>query len=240
MIKFIKNILATVFPQRCAYCTEAIPSDTLVCSRCEKDLPRIKGTICHKCGREKDACSCKNAEMYYNGVCAPFYFTDNVRKGVHFFKFRDYPQNAEAYSIEMAKTIKERYSHISFDFITEVPMTEKAVDDRGYNQCSLLAEKISNITGIEYKPDVLKKIYGTDKQHDISFYLRKGNLTGVYDVTDPEEVRGKTVLLVDDISTTGETLNECAKMLWLHDAKETYCIAVALTKSDKKKKRYII
>lgn len=236
MIKFIKDFLASVFPQRCAYCTEAIPSDALVCSQCEKELPRINGTICHKCGRAKDDCSCKNAEMYYNGICAPFYFVDNVRKGVHFFKFRNYPQNADAYSSEMAKTIKERYSHITFDFITEVPMTEKAIEDRGYNQCSLLAERISKITGIKYKPGVLKKLYGTDKQHDISFYLRKGNLTGVYDVVNPEEVRGKTVLLVDDISTTGETLNECAKMLWLYDAKEIYCIAVALTKPNKNNK----
>ncbi len=235
MIKFIKRILASVFPRRCAYCAEAIPSDKLVCPECESELPRITGLVCRKCGREKEHCSCKNAEMYFNGIYAPFYFTDNVRKGIHCFKFRNYPQNAEAYSTEMAKTIKERYSHISFDFITEVPMTEKAVEDRGYNQCSLLAEKISELTGIEYKPGVLKKIYGTDKQHDISFYLRKGNLTGVYDIANPEDVRDKTVLLVDDISTTGETLNECAKMLWLYGAKETCCIAVALTKYDKYK-----
>ena len=99
----------------------------------------------------------------------------------------------------------------------------------------MLAERISKITDIEYKPCVLKKLYRTDKQHDISFYLRKGNLTGVYDVVNPEEVRNKTVLLVDDISTTGETLNECAKMLLIGGAAEVFCLTVAITNKKEEK-----
>ena len=79
------------------------------------------------------------------------------------------------------------------------------------------------------------KIYETDKQHGLKHYLRKGNLTGVFDVKNPDDVAGKTILLCDDISTTGETLNECAKMLWLYGAKEIYCISVALTKAKKHK-----
>ena len=68
-------------------------------------------------------------------------------------------------------------------------------------------------------------------------YTEKGNLTGVFDVTNPELVRDKTILLCDDISTSGETLNECSKMLWLNDAKAVYCVALALTKPKKKVKR---
>ena len=65
--------------------------------------------------------------------------------------------------------------------------------------------------------------------------MRKGNLTGVFDVADPGLVEGKRILLCDDISTSGETLNECAKMLWLCGAEEISCVCFALTKSVKKR-----
>lgn len=235
MKNILKSIISALFPQRCAYCAKVIPSDALMCSECKNNLPRITGTICPKCGREKDVCTCKGAETYYSALAAPFYFQNRVRNGIHHFKFRKYPRNADAYSLEMSKTIEKRFSNIDFDFVTEVPMTKKSVKNRGYNQCALLAEKISEITGIEYKSSVLSKLYETDKQHSLSFYLRRGNLTGVFDVNDANAVNGKTILLVDDISTSGETMNECAKMFWLNGAKETYCVAVALTKYDKSK-----
>ncbi len=208
-----------------------------MCADCEKNLPRISGVSCRKCGREKDKCSCKGAEKYFDSIAAPFYFCGCVRKGIHAFKFRKSLRNNEAYAEEMAKTVSEKFGDITFDFITEVPMTRKSIRQRGYNQCFWLAKGLSEKLGIEHKPDTLVKLYETGKQHVISFYLRKGNLTGVFDVGNPDEIEGKTILLCDDISTSGETLNECAKMLWLYGAKEIYCVTVALTLSDKIKKK---
>ena len=80
------------------------------------------------------------------------------------------------------------------------------------------------------------KLYETRPQHGISYLFRKGNLTGVFDVGNPDAVRGKKILLCDDISTSGETFNECAKMLWLNGAEKVCCICLALTKSKKKDK----
>lgn len=231
----MKNIFAplvsALFPDRCAYCGVPIASGSLSCKKCMDSLPRIKGEICPKCGREKENCSCKKAEMYFERLAAPFYFSGVVRTGIHAFKFRKSPDNYRAYSSETAKTVRERFGGVNFDYITEVPMTAKSTKDRGYNQCALLAKGIAEELGIEYKAGILKKIYETEKQHGLSYYLRKGNLTGVFDVADAESVKDKTVLLCDDISTTGETLNECSKMLWLYGAKEIYCVTTALTKS---------
>lgn len=233
-MNFIERIIYSVLPRRCAYCGKPVSADDCKCTECEKNLSRITGKICPSCGREIDFCSCKNAEMYFKRVVAPFYFEGNVRKGIHAFKFRKAPDNAEAYSAEMAKTVAEKYNGICFDYITEVPMTNKRLKSRGYNQCSLLASEISEKSGIEYKPAVLKKLYETDAQHGLSYFLRKGNLTGVFDVECPDIVKDKVILICDDICTSGETFNECAKMLWLYGAKEVYCIAVALTKSGRK------
>ncbi|MBQ7120728.1 MAG: ComF family protein [Clostridia bacterium] len=234
MKQTIKTLLKAFFPQRCAYCGSVIAPDEFMCEECERILPRITGEICIKCGREeKTECFCKKAENYYDGIAAPFYFCGNVRSGVHSFKFRSSPDCAEAFGYEMSETVKRRFSNINFDYITEVPVSSGSLKARGYNQCFLLAREISKNTGIEHKSDVLIKLYETDKQHGLKHYLRKGNLTGVFDVNNPAGVEGKSILLCDDISTTGETLNECAKMLWLYGAKEVYCISVALTKKHK-------
>ncbi|MBQ2903961.1 MAG: ComF family protein [Clostridia bacterium] len=236
MINTLKRILFSVLPKRCAYCGSVITSDLLVCAECEKSLPRVTGNVCRKCGRGTDFCSCKGAEMYFESLVAPFYFEGNVRKGMHAFKFRKSPDNAKAYGKEISETILQRYDGIDFDFITEVPMTRKSVKERGYNQCALLCKSISENLGMEYRPGVLVKIYETEKQHGLNYNIRKGNLTGVFDVKNPEEVKDKTVLICDDIATSGETLNECAKMLWLYGAKEVYCVAAALTKKKIKPK----
>ncbi len=234
MINRLKLFIYSILPKRCAFCGNVIASDRLMCYDCEKNLPRIEGTVCEKCGREKEECSCKGAEKYFTSLAAPFYFEDKVRKGIHAFKFRKCRDNAEAYCVEMAETINQKFGDVKFDYIIGVPMTGKSVKARGYDQCALLAEGISKISGIEYIPGFLVKLYETKSQHGLSFYLRRGNLNGVFDVIDPLLVNNKTILLCDDVSTSGETLNECAKMLWLHGAKDVYCIACALTKSKKK------
>jgi len=76
----------------------------------------------------------------------------------------------------------------------------------------------------------LVKLYETRAQRTLKAGERSGNLAGVFDVTDPRRVRGKTVLLCDDIITTGTTLNECARMLLLNGAEEVLCLTAAATK----------
>ncbi len=229
MIKIFDAFLTALFPRRCAYCGRVVKSEKLCCDDCAGSLPRIEGDVCCKCGREKKECSCRKAEKYYDGLAAPFYFTGKVRKGIHAYKFRHWRGNAEAFGYEMAKTVNERYGSIVFDYIISVPLTKKSRRERGYNQCELLAEELSKHLGLEHRKGVLSKIYETRKQHTISSVFRKGNLSGVFEVNNPSEVEGRIILLVDDISTTGETFNECSKMLWLYGAKSVYCISTALT-----------
>lgn len=236
MKKLLKYFVSALFPKRCAYCGKVIAADELMCSVCAADLPRIEGTVCPKCGRGKELCSCRGAEMYFSRLAAPFYFKGVVRKGIHSFKFRRSPENAEAYAVEMASTVKDAYGGTAFDFIAEVPMTAAGEKERGYNQVRLLAERLGSLLGIEHKRGLMIKLYETQKQHGLSRFLRKGNLTGVFDVSEPSVVEGKTILLCDDISTSGETLNECAKMLWLYGAREIFCITVALTVSENGRK----
>ena len=234
MIEFFKGLFRSLFPQRCAYCGRVVSVNSFTCDECAGVLPRINGETCVLCGREKAECSC-NGEKYYSAVAAPFYYEGVVRRGVHQFKFRNRRQNSEAYGLEMAKTANERFADKNFDVILPVPMTKKSLRKRGYNQVECLADMLSEKLETDCRKNVLLKIYETDKQHSMSYLMRKGNLTGVFDVSDPDFVNGKRILLCDDISTSGETFNECAKMLWLCGAADVCCICLALTKPKKKK-----
>ena len=234
-MKFLKALSKALFPQRCAYCGKVTVAGTLMCRDCETALPRIKGKVCSACGRESEFCSCKG-EKYFTSIIAPFYYEGVVRRGLHVFKFRKGNQNGEAYCAEMEDAIRKRYKNVSFDCVVSVPMTKSSIRKRGYDQVDLLCKNLSKRLDISYETDTLEKLYETEKQHGISYLFRKGNLTGVFEVTVPERINGKTILLCDDISTSGETFNECAKMLWLNGAKEIYCVSVALTKQNKKRK----
>lgn len=235
MKRLLELPLLALFPRRCAYCGKPVAPDRPSCQKCNSTLPRIKGEICGHCGREKEFCSC-DEERYFDTLSAPFYYEGCVRKGMSLFKFYRNAKSSRAFGDEMAQTVRERLPDIQFDFIVSVPMTEKHKKERGYDQCELLASEISREIGIPYKSEIITKIFETEKQHGLKFYLRKGNLTGAFDIENRDEVNGKTILLCDDISTSGETLNECAKMLWLCGAKEIHCVVAALTKYRKKRK----
>ncbi len=237
MMNRLKLLISAILPQRCLWCGRIIPGDKTVCSDCSLNLPRIKGEICEKCGREKKICNCRGRENYFERIIAPFYYSGMVKKGIHRFKFRNCKSSAKPFGDEICEAIKERYGELQFDMILCVPMTKKAVKKRTYNQSELLAREISNSLDIPYYNDILYKLYETKKQHLLNYYLRKGNLTGVFDIRKPDEIKDKTVLLVDDISTTGETLNECSKMLWLYGAGAVYCVTLALTPPKKKSEK---
>lgn len=236
MKKIFEWHIFSLFPKHCPYCDRLIPADLVQCKECEKSLPRIEPPVCTDCGRGKKECTCKGSN-YYDGITAPFYYEGNVKKGLHRFKFRKGVSNAKAYALEMVKTINKTFSDVNFDLICQVPASKQSIKTRGYNQSDILAKEISKMTDIEYVNDLLEKVYSNNQQHFLSAVEKRGNVFAVYESNKSELIKNKTLLLVDDISTSGETINECAKMLWLHDAKKIYCVTVALTKKQKKKSK---
>lgn len=115
-----------------------------------------------------------------------------------------------------------------------LPAREK---ERGYNQSALLARELSALLGVPADCHALCKSIDTPAQHALKGAERRGNVFGVFEVPAPESVEGKTILLCDDIKTTGATLDECAKTLKLAGAKEVYCVCIAVTRKQDKAKQ---
>ena len=224
---FIKAFKAVIFPKKCIFCGELIfESEKNTCARCAESLPYVKGKICTKCGCERHDCSCNSSTMYYDKIAAPLYYENDVRKCIHKMKFSSFDRYAVNLAEYMYDAMLERFNGEKFDFITYVPLYESDLKFRGYNQSEIMAKRLSEKTGIPVKNNLIKKIYKTDKQSRQSSVRRSGNVMGAFDVT--ESVKGCSVLLIDDIKTSGATLSECGKMLYLNGAENICCLCSAV------------
>lgn len=232
----LKYLRCMIYPNKCIFCGEIMPPEKNICDTCFENLPWIHGEICGECGSLKEDCQCeKRHGSYYEGVASVFYYSDSVRDCIRRFKFQGekyiYPELGNL----MTECLRKRFSGIDFDYVTYVPIDKKRRRQRGYNQSELLARRISEKTGIPFGENLIKKIYRTHIQHECDMLERKGNLLGAFDIDPSFSVEGRTILLVDDIRTSGATLSECGKMLYLYGADKVFCLTAATVNSTIKK-----
>lgn len=218
----IKNL---VFPKRCACCSALVLERRLLCEQCEVRISaeRNKKIFCYTNRRHFPSAYFRSFE--FDGCIAPFIYSGTVRNGLHGFKFRGKIDSAGFFAKEMAECIKA-YLPEPADAVVFVPLSKKRRAKRGYDQAALLAEKVAFDLGLPLLEDAIEKLWDNSEQHNSAYFRRFGNIFGVYEAKS-QYCRGKRLLLVDDITTTGATFNECAKMLKLAGADAVYCIAAA-------------
>lgn len=227
-------IIKLLYPQRCKYCNNVIDIRREICHTCENTLKKIEGDICKLCGASVNDCDCGHKKHFYKYICAPFYYEGAASRAIWRFKFRNATNLSKVFAEDMAKCFNEHYSGFDFDLCTFVPSSKKSLKERGYNQAELLAKDFCELTNLECKELLLKTIE-TKIQHDLTGVERSGNLVGAIEVEFDENLDNKRILLIDDIKTTGATLNECAKMLLIGGAAEVFCLTVAITNKYKEK-----
>lgn len=233
----IKNKLLWVFfTNGCKYCNTLVGKDEELCDDCRERLPVIEGEKCKYCGAEKKRCNCKKHRNEYDGITAPFYYEDSISLAVRRFKFGGKGFLSDIFATEMAECVKKDFKDVDFDLICFVPFTLSQKIHREYNQSELLAEKLSEKLNIPLKK-IMVKLFDTNSQHKMKLKYRAGNVFGVYDVKERVNVKGKTILLVDDVRTTGATLNDCARILKIRGAENVYCTVVAIAGAKEKEEK---
>lgn len=219
----VDGVLCLFYPNRCKFCGALTDPSEDVCDECAKTLPWIDGEICVRCGSLKSDCGCKGRHGdYFDGIVAPLYYIDSVKKCIHNYKFNDDRLIYKCLADLMTRTCNERYIEISFDYVTYIPMRKSSRRIRGYNQSRLLAKRVAENLDVEFCDDLLLKIYDTKTQRGCSKLERRGNILGVFDVNSKYNVENKNILIIDDVKTSGATLSECGKMLFLHGADSVY------------------
>lgn len=214
MIKFFDYILSLIYPPKCVFCGTVIDKSD-ICEECEKTLPFTKGDSIYQKFPFVDKC------------ISPLYYKDYVRRAVLRFKFAGCSCYSRRLGGIMSECAENNLDCGSIDMVSCIPLSRKRMHDRGYNQAELLAKEISKKVGVEYLP-TLKKIRHNTAQSTIKdSKQRAANVIGAYRVIDAVEVKGKYILLVDDVVTTGSTVSECARILKKSGAKAVYCVTLA-------------
>ena len=214
MIKIFDYILSLIYPPKCVFCGTVIDKSD-ICEECEKTLPFTKGDSIYQKFPFVDKC------------ISPLYYKDYVRRAVLRFKFAGCSCYSRRLGGIMSECAENNLDCGSIDMVSCIPLSRKRMHDRGYNQAELLAKEISKKIGVEYLP-TLKKIRHNTAQSTIKdSKQRAANVIGAYRVIDAEEVKGKYILLVDDVVTTGSTVSECARILKKSGAKAVYCVTLA-------------
>lgn len=233
MMKWLRALLTCLFPHHCYFCTEVILPRQRLCADCAEKAPYILPPVCERCGRNADRCSCGKHRHHFERCVSPFYHEGVAQNGISQLKNHNYRATADGFAAEMAEVVRREYGGIAFDAVTSVPLHKKDFGRRGFDQAAALGRALAAQMNVPYEA-VLTKLTHTEPQKELSAVRRRGNLLGVFDVVG--EVSGRTFLLVDDVITTGSTLDECAKMLKLYGAADVYAVtaAAAVLKKDEK------
>lgn len=224
MNAFWKACLRALFPRRCIYCGDVTYPEALSCERCASQIPRMEDPVCYRCGRTRRLCTCKGHRRRYDRCVSAMRYEDGAARAVLRLKYDDNADLVETMAEEMVKALRARVDAARFEMVTFVPSHPNEHRRRGYNQGERLAKEVAALLAI---PCVctLKKLYETPPQKSLPRVQRSGNLMGVFDVV--VDVKDKNILLVDDLTTTGATLDECAKMLQLFDAQSITALTFA-------------
>lgn len=223
-----------LFPHRCMWCNEVVEYGTLTCENCKDKIKFIGNDICRICGRDIENCSCHGEKYYFSRSASCFYYEKEGAKGILNLKL-SYPENrrVKAFSDILEKRVRKVYDGIDFDLICSVPIHKSKLWKKGFNQSALLATEISKSLNVDFYSDLLIKTKNTKGQHELSQKERKKNLKNSFKVNEKYKINGYRILLVDDVITTGSTLNECSKMLLKSGADFVYCITLAATNLNK-------
>ncbi len=227
MIKRLFNIiLDLIYPHKCAFCDEILPKDVPVCDKCKDTLPHLEKDVCPAC--EGVDCNCTH---YFGikGASIPFAYKDGVAKAIKLLKFDGITTNAPILAGYMFEDLSQKPFYDKIDYITYVPMHKLNLRQRGYNQSKLIAQELSRLSGIPLAEDVLLKTKFTRKQHKLNREKRSKNLSKsiVFNTSSQYDIKGKSVLICDDVFTTGATITACAKPLNENQVKGVYAACVA-------------
>jgi len=211
--KLIKTVLHLIYPTRCPICSKLIAKDDGFCTKCSAELTRYDG--------KTDIANC-------DGFSAFCIYNEKIIPAVMLLKNGICGNVPNAFAVGLAEII--RNFGVEFDIILPVPTDKKTKRRRGYNQAELLTKKVSELTGIPYDFSVLRKCRKTEEQKTLTAEERRKNLVGVFEVTEPEKVVGKRVLVLDDVCTTGSTLGEICRVLKSANAENVYSVSYCKTK----------
>jgi ComF family protein len=232
----VKGLIDLIFPPLCAFCGTPLTEDdgAEICPGCLRNIRFISPPICPTCGLpfpmemgEDHLCGqCLGRQWHFGSARALGLYEGAIREAIHDLKYKGKSFLAKP----LVGLLDRGYPFIdygSYDLLVPVPLHPKRLRERGFNQALILGKAIGRREGVYCEGFLLKKIRWSPPQINLSPKERQKNVKGSFAVVDPGRIRGKRVLLIDDVMTTGSTVNECAGELLKAGAEEVDVFTLA-------------
>ena len=236
--RLLRRFLHMVFPMNCRTCDKALEDDPIpfFCQRCWDQIEPIRSPSCPRCAHPfpsphalahspEHLCGpCRKHPPAYHRVWTPYAYQSPLKEAIGLLKYRGKTHLAPALAHLIAQT---HPTPSNVDVLIAVPLHPDRLREREYNQALLLAHHLGRQWNLPVLIDVLRRTKPTPPQTSLTRRERLKNLRRCFAVATPSAVEGKTMLLVDDVFTTGTTVNECAKALRKAGAEAVYVQTLA-------------
>lgn len=228
-----KAALSVLYPRRCPVCDKIVEKG-LICEGCKDKMTIVREPYCMRCGKEIEKSSeelcddCKRRGHLFLQNRAVFRYTKDARQSVERFKFHNKREYVSYYAEQAHAVLGDYIRRVDPSLVLAVPMYEKKKRLRGYNQAEVFAKSLARQFGLSYRQGLLVRTKATVPLKELSGPERRKELQGAFGAARSRCLTGARVLLVDDIFTTGATLDACADVLKRAGVSEVYTVTLAI------------
>lgn len=228
------DLAGLLFPRRCPVCQEVVEdAGEYACSICRTRLPYVREPACRKCGKpllseEREYCGdCSRKRHFYRQGKAPFIYNEIMRRSIAAFKYGGRREYAAFYAEEILRRCAGTMRFWKGEALVPIPLHPSRRRTRGFNQAELLAKELSRRTGIPADTKLLSRVKKTHAQKELNDQERLANLKHAFSVRKGN-IPYKNIILVDDIYTTGSTIDEAARVLLENGAQTVYFLCICV------------
>ncbi len=229
-----ETLVSLLFPRRCPVCGGIVlPRGGLICPGCVKELSPVRQPVCAVCGKELEAASrelcgdCMRRPKTFRRNFALMNYNAAASRSMAAIKYKNKREYLDFYAGAICRRYGRQLARLEPDCLVPVPVHPTRLRQRGYNQAELLAERIGKILGLPVCPEALLRTKKTLPQKELGSAERLRNLQQAFEAGRlPEGAR--IVVLVDDIYTTGSTLEACARILVSMGARKVYGLTICI------------
>lgn len=235
------ELIDIIYPKKCHICLDFLDDEERklpdICDNCFSGLPVLTHPFCSICGvpfaskvEEDHLCEkCIRTRPFYDELRAPYLYEDRIMEAIHRLKYSGKSYLAKSFGSLLADFLKEWINDIDGMIMIPVPLHKRKLRQRGFNQSVLLVRLTAGILDMETDYFTLRRIRYTETQTGLTLEERRKNVKGAFEVTDNSILNGKSVILVDDVATTGNTINECARVLKKAGCERVFGLTLART-----------
>ena len=231
------GILNWLYPKRCPVCHQILRGKGKVCPPCKSKLYYIREPKCKKCGKEIEKNEeeyCKDCQRFshsFDKGAAVFAYDERMRRSISMFKYHNRREYAAFYASEMYEQCKSFLELCKPDVLIPVPIHKQKRRKRGFNQAELVAKELGKLLHVPIDCKCLIRTEKTTPQKELTRRQRKENLKKAFQAAD-QEITYERILIIDDIYTTGATIDAVCDILREKNAKNLFFLTICVGRND--------